>query len=90
MRSLSLLKGCFGSETDGRKMLIPALTYYFFEFCSRPHKRGGKIKFAQCCARPCIEASTYQSTDAAGNPYPMGSWLTTDDRKVLLVIPRGY
>jgi predicted nucleic acid-binding Zn-ribbon protein len=54
------------------------------------HKRGGKIKFARCGGRPCIEASTNQGTDAAGNPYPMGSWLTTDDRKVPLVIPRGY
>ncbi len=54
------------------------------------HKRGAKIKIAQCGTRLCIEASTNQGTDAAGNPYPMGSWLTTDGRSVPLVIPRGY
>jgi len=54
------------------------------------HKRGAKIKIAQCGARLCIEASTNQGTDAAGNAYTMGSWLTTDGRSVPLVIPRGY
>lgn len=54
------------------------------------HKRGAKIKITTCDGRLCIEASTNQGTDAAGNPYPMGSWLTTDSRKVPLVIPRGY
>lgn len=54
------------------------------------HKRGAKIKINTCGGRLCIEASTNQGNDAAGNPAPMGSWLTTDGRKVPLVIPRGY
>jgi hypothetical protein len=54
------------------------------------HKRGAKIKTALCGGRLCIEASPNQGTDDAGNPYPMGSWLTTDGRKVPLIIPRGY
>ena len=54
------------------------------------HKRGAKIKINTCDGRICIEASTNQGEDAAGNPAPMGSWLTTDGRKVPLVIPRGY
>jgi predicted nucleic acid-binding Zn-ribbon protein len=54
------------------------------------HKRGAKIKINTCGDRLCIEASTNQGNDAAGNPAPMGSWLTTDGRKVPLVIPRGY
>lgn len=53
-------------------------------------KRGAKIKINTCDGRICIEASTNQGKDAAGNPAPMGSWLTTDGRKVPLVIPRGY
>ena len=28
--------------------------------------------------------------DEQGNPFPLGSWNTTDSRKVPLVIPRGY
>jgi len=54
------------------------------------HKRGAKIKITTCGGRICIEASTNQGNDAAGNPAPMGSWLTSDSRKVPLVIPRGY
>lgn len=54
------------------------------------NKRGAKIKINTCDGRICIEASTNQGKDAAGNPAPMGSWLTTDGRKVPLVIPRGY
>ncbi len=54
------------------------------------HKRGGKIKMTNCGGRLCIEASTNQGNDAGGNPAPMGSWLTSDGRKVPLVIPRGY
>lgn len=54
------------------------------------HKRGAKIKINTCGGRICIEASTNQGNDAAGNPAPMGSWLTSDSRKVPLVIPRGY
>lgn len=54
------------------------------------HKRGAKIKINTCGGRLCIEASTNQGNDAVGNPAPMGSWLTTDGRKVPLVIPRGY
>jgi cell division protein FtsB len=54
------------------------------------HKRGAKIKINTCGGRICIEASTNQGKDTVGNPAPMGSWLTTDGRKVPLVIPRGY
>lgn len=54
------------------------------------HKRGAKIKINTCGGRLCIEASTNQGNDAAGNSAPMGSWLTSDGRKVPLVIPRGY
>jgi cell division protein FtsB len=54
------------------------------------HSRGAKIKINTCGGRICIEASTNQGKDAAGNPAPVGSWLTTDGRKVPLVIPRGY
>jgi len=54
------------------------------------HKRGAKIKINNCGGRICIEASTNQGKDAAGNPATMGSWLTTDGRNVPLVIPRGY
>lgn len=54
------------------------------------HKRGAKIKINTCGGRICIEASTNQGNDASGNPAPIGSWLTTDGRKVPLVIPRGY
>ena len=53
-------------------------------------KRGGKIKFNTCSGRICIEASSNQGKDAAGNPATMGSWRTTDGRDVALVIPRGY
>ncbi len=53
-------------------------------------KRGGKIKIVNCGGRICIEASSNQGKDAAGNPAPMGSWRTTDGRDVALVIPRGY
>jgi hypothetical protein len=54
------------------------------------HKRGAKIKIATCDGRLCIEANTNQGKDANGNPWPMGSWRTTDGRDVPLVIPRGY
>ena len=54
------------------------------------HKRGAKIKINNCGGRLCIEASTNQGKDAAGNPAALGSWLTTDGRNVPLVIPRGY
>lgn len=54
------------------------------------NKRGAKIKINTCSGRLCIEASTNQGKDAAGNPAPMGSWRTTDGRDVPLVIPRGY
>lgn len=54
------------------------------------HKRGAKIRINTCGGRLCIEASTNQGNDASGNPAPIGSWLTTDGRKVPLVIPRGY
>lgn len=54
------------------------------------HKQGAKIKINTCGGRICIEASTNQGNDASGNPAPIGSWLTTDGRKVPLVIPRGY
>ncbi len=54
------------------------------------HKRGGKIKINTCGGRLCIEASTNQGKDAAGNTVTMGSWRTTDGRDVPLVIPRGY
>lgn len=53
-------------------------------------KRGGKIQFNTCGGRLCIEASTNQGTDPQGNPTPLGGWSTTDNRKVPLVIPRGY
>lgn len=53
-------------------------------------KRGAKIKINTCGGRFCIEASTNQGKDPAGNPATMGSWLTTDGRNVPLVIPRGY
>lgn len=54
------------------------------------NKRGAKIKLNTCGNRLCIEASSNQGKDAAGNPAPMGSWETVDGRKVALVIPRGY
>ena len=54
------------------------------------NKRGAKIKLNACGNRLCIEASSNQGKDAAGNPAPMGSWETVDGRKVALVIPRGY
>lgn len=54
------------------------------------HKRGARIKINTCGGRICIEASTNQGKDAAGNSATMGSWLTTDGRNVPLVIPRGY
>ncbi len=53
-------------------------------------KRGARIKFNTCGNRLCIEASSNQGKDQAGNPAPMGSWQTVDGRKVALVIPRGY
>lgn len=53
-------------------------------------KRGGKIQLTTCGGRLCIEASTNQGKDEQGNPFPLGSWNTTDSRKVPLVIPRGY
>jgi hypothetical protein len=53
-------------------------------------KRGGRIKFTTCGDRVCIEASSNQGKDTAGNPAPMGSWRTRDGRDVALVIPRGY
>lgn len=54
------------------------------------NKRGARIKINTCSGRLCIEASTNQGKDAAGNPAPMGSWRTSDGRGVPLVIPRGY
>ena len=53
-------------------------------------KRGAKIKFTNCGNRLCIEASSNQGKDKAGNQVPIGSWQTVDGRKVTLVIPRGY
>jgi hypothetical protein len=53
-------------------------------------KRGARIKLNTCGNRLCIEASSNQGKDQAGNPVPMGSWATVDGRKVALVIPRGY
>ncbi len=53
-------------------------------------KRGGKIKLTTCAGRVCIEASSNQGKDAAGNPATMGVWRTGDGRDVALVIPRGY
>jgi len=53
-------------------------------------KRGAKIKLNTCGNRLCIEASSNQGKDQAGNPVPMGAWETVDGRKVALVIPRGY
>ena len=54
------------------------------------NKRGAKIKINTCDGRLCIEASTNQGKDTAGNPAPMGSWRTSDGRDVPMVIPRGY
>jgi len=53
-------------------------------------KRGARIKLNTCGNRLCIEASSNQGKDQAGNPVPMGAWETVDGRKVALVIPRGY
>lgn len=53
-------------------------------------KRGAKIKINTCDGRLCIEASTNQGKDTAGNPATMGSWRTSDGRDVPMVIPRGY
>ena len=53
-------------------------------------KRGAKIKFTKCGNRLCIEASSNQGKDEAGNQVSMGAWQTVDGRKVALVIPRGY
>lgn len=53
-------------------------------------KRGGKIQFTTCGGRLCIEANSNQGKDEQGHPLPLGSWNTTDSRKVPLVIPRGY
>jgi len=53
-------------------------------------KRGARIKLNTCGNRLCIEASSNQGKDAAGNPIPMGAWQTVDSRRVALVIPRGY
>ena len=53
-------------------------------------KRGGKIKLATCGGRICIEASSNQGKDTAGNPASMGSWRTADGRDVVLIIPRGH
>ena len=54
------------------------------------NKRGAKIKLNTCGNRLCIEASSNQGKDQAGNPVPLGAWETVDGRKVALVIPRGY
>lgn len=54
------------------------------------NKRGARIKLNTCGNRLCIEASSNQGKDGAGNPIPMGAWETVDGRKVALVIPRGY
>jgi len=54
------------------------------------NKRGAKIKINTCGNRLCIEASSNQGKDEAGNQVPMGAWQTVDGRKVALVIPRGY
>lgn len=53
-------------------------------------KRGAKIQMTTCGGRLCIEASTNQGKDHQGNPLTIGGWTTTDNRKVPLVIPRGY
>lgn len=53
-------------------------------------KRGARIKLNTCGKRLCIEASSNQGKDDAGNPAPIGSWRTVDGRDVALVIPRGY